>query len=115
VDTDATLWTGADFGDAEFVLDCRPAKPAAGREPAVPSVQLRGVDGKGAEVKLEGAGPGNYQRFIITLIGREVTVKLGDKETQRLTLPPNTSARGALGLRDTGGAVEFMNLYARDL
>ena len=81
----------------------------------MPAVQLRGRDGKGAEVKLEGATPGNYQRFIITVKGREVTVRRNDKETQRLTLPANAAARGALGLRDTGGAEEFMNLYTRDL
>jgi len=112
---DAALWTEKDFGDAEFVLDCRAAKAAEGREVSVPSVQLRGVDGKGAEVKLEGAAPGNYQRFIINLQGREVIVKRNDKETQRLTLPADVPARGAFGLRDTGGAMEFMNLYARDL
>jgi hypothetical protein len=76
---------------------------------------LRGVDGKGTEVKLEGVTPGNHQRFIITVKGREATVKRNDKETQHLTIPADASARGALGLRDTGGAVEFMNLYARDL
>jgi hypothetical protein len=112
---ESTLWTEKDFGDAEFVLDCRPAKSAGGTEVAVPTVQLRGRDGKGAEVKLEGAAPGNYQRFIINVKGREVTVKRNDMETQRLTLPSDAPARGALGLRDTGGAVEFMNLYVRDL
>ena len=47
--------------------------------------------------------------------GREVTVKRNDQETQRLMLSADAPARGAFGLRDTGGAVEFMNLYARDL
>jgi hypothetical protein len=111
--TAATLWTEREFGDAEFVLDCRPAKPAADKKLATPSVQLRGVEG--AEVKLEGATAGNSQRFIITLNGREVTVKRNDKETQRFTLPAEAPARGAFGLRDTGGAVEFMNLYVRGL
>ena len=59
--------------------------------------------------------PGSYQRFIITVKGREVTVKRNDTETQRMNLPANAPVRGAFGLRDTGGAVEFMNLYARDL
>jgi len=111
--TGATLWTGMEFGDAEFVLDCRPAKPAADKKLAPPVVWLRGVES--AEVKIEGATAGNYQRFIINVKGREVTVKRNDKETQRFTLPPDAPVRGAFGLRDTGGAVEFMNLYARDL
>lgn len=107
---EAVLWTEKEFGDAEFVLDCRPAKPAEGKDLAMPVVQLRGV-----ELKLDGAVPGGYQRFIVTIKGREVIMKRNEKETQRQALPPNAPARGAIGLRDTGGAVEFMNLYARDL
>jgi hypothetical protein len=75
---------------------------------------LRGVEGKGVELKLEGASPGNHQRFIITLKDREVTVKRNDKETQHITFPADAPTRGSFGLRDTGGAVEFMNLYVRD-
>jgi len=106
----ATLWTDAEFGDAEVVLDCRPAKPAGDKKFVTPSMQCRG-----AEVVLEGATAGNSQRFVITVKGREVIVKRNDKETQRVTLPANTPARGAYGLRDAGGAVEFMNLYVREL
>ena len=114
-DAAATLWTDKEFGNAEFVLDCRPTKPVDEKPATVPTIELRGVAGKGVAVKLEGAAPGSYQRYIITLKGREVTVKRNDQETQRLTLPADAPARGVLGLRDTGGAVEFMNLYRRDL
>ena len=112
---DATLWTEKDFGDSEFVLDCRPVKPPEGKQPAAPAVQLHGNGGKGIEIKLEGAVPGNYQRFTITVKGREVVVKRNDKETQRLTLPSDAPVRGAIGLIDGGDGMEFMNLYARDL
>jgi hypothetical protein len=114
-DAAATLWTEKEFGDAEFVVDCRPAKPADGKSAVVPTIELRGVDDKGAIVKLEGATPGSYQRHVITVKGREVTVKRNDKETQRFMLPADAPARGAFGLRDSGGAAEFMNLYVRDL
>ncbi len=114
-DAAATLWTEKEFGDAEFVVDCRPAKPADGKAAVVPTVALRGVGGNGAGVKLEGATPGSYQRYVITVKGREVTVKRNDQETQRFMLPAEAPAHGAFGLRDTGGAVEFMNLYVRDL
>ena len=107
---EAALWSEKEFGDAELVLDCRPAKLAEGKEPTIPVVQLRGV-----EVKLDGVAPGSYQRFIITVKGRVVIVKRNDKETQRVTLPADAPARGAFSLRDTGGGVEFMNLYVRDL
>src|ERR1043166_8617888 len=43
VNPDAVLWTLEKFGDAEFVLDCRPAKPAEGKEATVPGVQVRGA------------------------------------------------------------------------
>jgi len=113
--TEAVLWTEKDFGDAEFVLDCRQAKPAGGKELAPPMVELRGGGAKSTAIKLEGAMPGSYQRLIITVKGREVAVKRDDQEVQRVTLPANTPARGAFGLSDTGGAIEFMNLGVRDL
>jgi hypothetical protein len=112
---EAVLWTESEFGDAEFVVDCRPAKPAEGKELAVPIVQVRGVDGKGASVRLNGVTPGGYQRFVITVKGRELTVRRNEQEIERLNLPADSPSRGAFGLSDTGGAVEFMNIYARDL
>lgn len=112
---DSTLWTDAEFGDAEFVVDCRPAKPASGKEPGIPEVRLRGRDGKGIEVKLEGATPGEYQRFVITVKGADVRVAHDGKETKRVTLPADSPTRGALGLNGAGGEIQFMNLYARDL
>lgn len=114
-DAAATLWTEKEFGDAEFVVDCRPAKLADGKAAVVPTIELRNVSGGCTAVKLTNAVPGSFQRFIITLKGREVTVKRNDQETQRLTLCDDAPARGAFGLSDAGGAVEFMNLYARDL
>ena len=114
-DAAATLGTEMDLGDAEFVLDCRPAPPVEGKTAAVPTIVLRGDGGKGLEIKLEGAIPGRYQRFIITVKGRAMTVKRDDQETQRLTLPAEVPARGAFGLRAVRGAVEFMNLCVREL
>jgi hypothetical protein len=106
----STLWTAQEFGDAEFVLDCHPTKTEKSGEVLTPSIEVRGL-----QVKLSGAEPGGFQRFLVTVDGRNVTVKRAGKETQRLTLSPDAFTRGPLGLRDTGGSVEFMNLYARDL
>jgi len=106
---DATLWSEKNYGDAEFVFDCRPAKPAAGKQMTPPAVVVRGV-----EVQLTDAPADKYQRYIISVKEDDLMVKRGDKETQRVTLPATAKARGALGLRDTGGAVEWMNLYARE-
>ncbi len=104
------LWTATDFGDAEFILDCRPAKPAEGSSPVVPIVVWRGV-----ELPLIGATPGVYQRFIIAGRGRQVTVQRANQEPQQINLPTDAPGRGPLGLRDTGGAGEFMNFYVREL
>jgi hypothetical protein len=111
---EATLWTDKKFGNAEFILDCRQPKAPDGREVVSPAVRLRGADGKPFEIKLTGAA-GNYQRFSISVKGHDVTVKRNDEEIQRLTLPASTPEPGVFGLCDTGGVVEFMNLYARDL
>lgn len=115
VGSESTLWTERQFGDAEFVLDCRPEKAAEGREAVLPTVHLRPVNGRSTELRLVSATPGNYQRFTVTVKGREVVVKRNDQEVQRLSLPADAPTRGAFGLDSTGGAVEFMNLYARDL
>lgn len=112
---EATLWTERQFGDAELILDCRFNKPAEGSEAAKPVVQLRGSDGKGTPLMLERAEAGGYQRYQVTVKGREVIVKRNDQEVQRLTLPTDAPVRGAFGLSSTGGALEFMNLCARDL
>ena len=113
---EATLWTDAVFGDGvEFIIDCRPAKPAKGRSAATAAVFVRGRDGKGIEVKLSGGDPGKFGRFSIATNGHGIVVKLNEKETQRLELPAGAPAKGAFGIADIGGGVEFMNLHVRDL
>jgi hypothetical protein len=107
---DATLWSEKDYGDAEFVFDCRPAKPADGKPMPPPTVVVRGV-----EVELADASAGNYQRYSITAKGNEIVVKRGDKESQRVPLPTSAKTREPFGLRDIGAAMELMNLYAREL
>jgi hypothetical protein len=107
---DATLWSEKDYGDAEFVFDCRPSKPNEAKPMLPPIVIVRGI-----EVKLADASPGNYQRYSITAKGSEISVKRADKELQRVTVPADAKARAPFGLRDSGAAMEFMNLYAREL
>jgi hypothetical protein len=113
VETHGTLWTEAPFGDAEFILDCRPARPVDGEAAVVPEVCVRGRHGP--TLRLTGTAPDQYSRFVISVKGRELAVKRNDREVQRLELPADGPTRGFFGLREIVGAVEFMNLYVRDL
>jgi hypothetical protein len=108
----ATLWTEQVFGDAEFIVDCRPLKPVAGKELATVVVSIGGR--KGPQLNLTGAEPDKFSRFVVTVKGRELTLKRNGQEVKRWEFPA-APAHGAFSLRDTGGAAEFMNLYARDL
>jgi hypothetical protein len=110
-DPAANLWTEKEFGDAEFLFYCRPAK----KDSPAPSVFVRGRDGKGAEVKLDGLAAGKFQRVTVNVKGRDVVAKSGEKEIARVTLPADAPARGSFGIRDSGAALEFMNLHVRDL
>ncbi len=110
VNSDATLWSEKDYGDAEFVFDCRPAKPAEGKPLPTPTIVVRGM-----EVKLADATAGNYQRYSVTVKENEIVVKRGDKEAQRLTLPAGSKTHAPFGLQDSGAAMELMNLYSREL
>jgi len=107
------LWTEKEFGDAEFVVDCRLEKPVSNAEPRVPMIQLRGMEGR--LIKLEGATPASFQRFVVAIKSGTVTVTRDNHEIQRFTLPANAPLRGPLGLGDIGAGVQFMNLYAREL
>jgi hypothetical protein len=109
---ETTLWTDAEFGDMEFFVDCRVAKPAPGQELSVPRICFG--KGLGEGLKLEGVKPETYQRFLISVKGREVTVKTEGQPTQHLTLGADVPARRPLGLGDNGLGAEFMNIYAGD-
>jgi hypothetical protein len=104
-----TLSTVEQFGNAEFILDCRPAKTNT-----VPSIEIHGV-----ATKLAGAEPAKYNRFTITVRreGNSGTIKVqrNNDSPQTSVFQVKDSARGPLGLHDLGNAIEFMNLYVRDL
>ena len=96
-------------------MDARPAKPAAGESEVVPTIEIRAPNEQTIGIRLEGTNPGNYQRFNIRIEGREAIVENAGKELQKIPLPGGPTVKRALGLRDPGGAVEFMNIYVREL
>jgi hypothetical protein len=107
---EATMWTENTFGDAEFVFDCRPAKPADGGIFTPPAIVVRG-----AVVRLVDASPGNYQRYSVKVEGGHIIVMRGNQESQRVAPPLDAKAREPFGLLDTGAGIEWMNFYAREL
>ena len=108
-DSSATLWTEKEYGDAEFVLDCRLEK-SAGSTSQPPILIVRGVD-----VALSDAVVGTHQRYTIRSAAGEITVTRGDKELHRSPIPATAKPHTAFGVRSTATPLELMNLYARDL
>lgn len=113
--TPATLWTAADYGAAEFIVDFQPAKPAAGETVASATAFVRARDGRGTPITLTGAEPGKYSRFIITVQGKTARVQREGQPAVDVPLGANGPARGAFGLAAGAGAGQFMNLHAREL
>jgi len=114
----AALVTEAEFGNAEFVVDYRAAKPAAAadsKSSASPALQLRVSEHDSFVAELPEPEPGQYQRYQITVMGREVTIRKGDKVMSRPRMPEGVPGRGRFGLVPTGPGVEWMNLYVREL
>jgi hypothetical protein len=106
-----TLWTDAEFADAEFTLDVKPGKDATGD--TAPAILVRGADGRGSEINLAEVAVGKWTRVVITTRGAEAVVQINGKEVRRV--PVTSGARGPLGLRDTGAGMEFGNLHVRSL
>ena len=104
-----TLWTEAEFGDVEFLMDVRAGKTATGD--TSPTLLVRGHEGKGTEIKT-GLEAGKGGRVRVQLRGTEAIVFLGDKETARVPVP---AGKGALGLKDTGAGMDFGNINVRKL
>jgi hypothetical protein len=110
----ATLWTERGFGDGDFVVDCRLTKDSINSHSA-PAIRVRGLAGIEGEVKLVGNQPGEFQRFFVTVRDHLVTIKSGENAPKNIKLDSKSPLRGPFGLSDTGGGIEFMNLYVRDL
>lgn len=115
----AALWTDAEFGEAEFVVDFQPpparAQVAGSSDATAPTVLLRGRDGRGEPLVLAGAQAGKFSRFVITVRGRVAQITRDGEHRTEITLPAGGPPRGPFGLAAGPVAGTFMNLYARDL
>ena len=98
------LWSEAEFGDCEFVVDVhRLAKTAA------PELRLRG-----AKIPLA-PNADHWTRFTLQVRGGRVTFADAAGAPVEIALPADAPARGALGLADGGAGMDFANLYVREL
>ncbi len=110
-DAAATLWTAAEFGAAEFVIDYQAPKAATPESPP-PGASLLF---RGATVALTGGEAGKFARFIVTVQDRRLLVRREGQPATEIALPANAPARSSLGLVAGAHAGTFMNLHAREL
>jgi hypothetical protein len=110
-----TLWTDREFGDAEIVLDCRPPKSATSGQASVVRVLLGGPGRQTVELTLEGMKAEVFQRYQISVKGREANLLSADgRHLRRVALPEDVGTRRAIGFADIGIATEFTNLYVSE-
>jgi hypothetical protein len=101
-DPAATLWTEKEYGAAEFIIDIQQPKDSTN---AAPALEIHG-----AKIPLSST-PGAWTRFRVTVKDKTATVVKGETKSEF----PVKEERGPFGVTDTGGAIDFMNLYAREL
>lgn len=97
------IWTDADFGDFEFLVDVKAADGA--------SVVLKGQDSKAAPVAVVGGAP-DWRRLLIRRQGTKLSVTIDGRPETEQTIE-SLAATGPIGLSPTSGPAEFMNLFIR--
>jgi hypothetical protein len=127
---DAVLWTENTYADVEYIVDWR--VPAKSKQDAVAGgillrgsakalVNIGGPMGSGAlgdvATPREKADKkaGEWNRFRIQTRGDTVTIYLNGKLLVQGARVNGLPARGAFGLQGMGEAVEFGNLFVREL
>ena len=58
---------------------------------------------------------GQWNRFLITMEGEYLTVELNGTTVIERAHLPGVAARGPIGLQTHGAAIDFANIYIRDL
>ena len=58
---------------------------------------------------------GQWNRFHITMKGKKLSVKLNDKQVLEDALLPDVDAAGPIALQKHDGAIEFTNIFVREL
>ena len=105
--TDPHLWSEKSYGDFEMVVDWRFANPGK------TGILLRGEKhsiGMGADKK-----GGGWIRSSIRVKGDRLTVREGGKVVIDNTEQVGIPASGPIGLQHAGSAVQFRNVFIREL
>ncbi len=116
------LWTEAEFGDCEFIVDVK----VPGKSPTDFALLLRGSESAGTTVSLgelmprgtidaqeEGIKRGEWNRVNVKVKGRAVTLAINGREIRRQELPADAPARGPIGLVDIGTKMECANFFVK--
>jgi hypothetical protein len=116
------LWTEREFGDVEFIADIK----VGAKSNTAPAILVRGKDNAQTRIVLSellptasspiaGVNPSNWNRIAVIIQDDAAIVTINETEVRRLQLGPDVPKRGAIGLVDVGGPVEFANFYVREL
>jgi hypothetical protein len=109
-----TIWTEEEFADFVLIADCRAvAKPEEGNPSSTGEFGLYLRGAKECRIQFPAAKDTGWRRATITVRGDKVKAELDGKvmtESAHCAAP-----RGPIGLGLAGGAVEFANIYVKEL
>jgi len=99
-----------DYGDIELIMDWRFSKEPQSTQ--TPAIALRGI--KLPPIERKGKA-GAWQRYQITLKKGKVSVTIGETQSLLENVLPNIPARGAIEIEGGSDAMQFANIYVREL
>jgi hypothetical protein len=107
------LWTQAEWGNVELIVDVRASKNSSGKTPAA-SLALPFNHGTFRQAFF--VRPGSWTRNHVTIRGNELTMQNSDREPQVVEVRAKFLASHSIGLVGNSAVpVEFGNIYIRSL
>ncbi len=111
---DDLLWTEAEWGDFELIVDWRRnVRTAEAASPSTPAVLLRGDPNQ--RVELVGSAGEGWNRARLTLRGEHLRVEINGKVVEEEQVRTGIRPRGRLGLAPADSPHQFANLFVRRL
>ena len=100
-----------EFGDCELTWDARVAK--SGGAAMLSPLHVRGME-LPAPLAAAAEVTEKWQRFRLTLKGRQMSLQVGDSTPLEASMPESMPARGSIELTGSGASLEFANIYVRE-